>query len=138
MSALTRKEQDELAETRSAREAVQPYAAEMEDREAEKAQKEKAAAAQARRDRSKGSQGQGKGKARQGQGSPMTGDNEGMQKVEPDNIKAPEHYHEGRSQLLTTDTGRQGPSGFRVLVVLVASLAAAAILWIIGAFFGLW
>ena len=59
-------------------------------------------------------------------------------KIEPDNIKPPPHYREGRSQVLTTDTGRQGPGGARVLVVLVLSLAVVTIAWIIGGFFSLW
>ena len=55
----------------------------------------------------------------------------GFREVEPDNIQPPPHYREGQSQPLTSDTGRQGPSGVRVLVVLVASLAGVVALWII-------
>jgi hypothetical protein len=58
-------------------------------------------------------------------------ENDGFREVEPDNIKAPPHYREGRSQNLTPDTGRQGPSGIRVLVVLLASMAGVVALWII-------
>ena len=58
-------------------------------------------------------------------------ENDGFREVEPDNIQPPPHYHEGQSQNLTSDTGRQGPSGVRVLTVLVASLAGAVALWII-------
>jgi hypothetical protein len=49
--------------------------------------------------------------------------------VEPDNIERPPHYREGRTQMLTGDTGRQGPSGRRVLVVLVLSLIAILLIW---------
>jgi hypothetical protein len=48
--------------------------------------------------------------------------------VEDDNIAPPPHYREGgRPQIVTSDTARQGPLGSRVLLVLVASLIAAAI-----------
>jgi hypothetical protein len=68
----------------------------------------------------------------------MASENDGLRKVEPDNIQAPPHYREGRSQNLTPDTGRQGPSGGRVLVVLLASLAAAVAVWVIGGLLHLW
>lgn len=64
--------------------------------------------------------------------------NDGLHDVEPDNIEQPPHYREGRSQVLTTDTGRQGPSGIRVLLVLVFSLGAVAIAWTLGSVFNLW
>jgi hypothetical protein len=35
-----------------------------------------------------------------------SGENNGFREVEPDNIEAPPHYREGRSQNLTSDTGR--------------------------------
>ena len=68
----------------------------------------------------------------------MASENDGLREVEPDNIQPPPHYREGRSQNLTSDTGRQGPSGVRVLVVLLASLAAAVAAWVIGGLLHLW
>ncbi len=69
----------------------------------------------------------------------MSSDNDdGFRQVEPDNIAPPPHYREGRPQILTSDTGRQGPSGFRVLIVLVASLAATLIIWGAGSLLNLW
>jgi hypothetical protein len=65
-------------------------------------------------------------------------DNDKFSEVEPDNIEAPPHYREGRSQNLTSDTGRQGPSGIRVLVVLLASLAGAVAVWFIAGALHLW
>lgn len=55
--------------------------------------------------------------------------NDPFRTVETDNIKPPPHYREGRTQHLTGDTGRQGPSGKRVLIVLVASLLATFVAW---------
>jgi hypothetical protein len=68
----------------------------------------------------------------------MASENDGLREVEPDNIQPPPHYREGRSQKLTSDTGRQGPSGVRVLVVLLASLAAAIAVWVIGGLLHMW
>jgi hypothetical protein len=65
-------------------------------------------------------------------------ENDGFREVEPDNIQPPPHYREGRSQNLTSDTGRQGPSGVRVLVVLLASLVAAFAVWIVAGAMHLW
>jgi hypothetical protein len=54
--------------------------------------------------------------------------------VEEDNVTPPPMYEEGRQQVLTPDTARQGPRGTPVLWVLIAAcvLAAAGILavWI--------
>jgi len=58
--------------------------------------------------------------------------------VEPDDVEPPPHYREGRPQKLTTDTGRQGPSGWRVLVVLVLSLVIAIIFWGVGGVLHWW
>lgn len=58
--------------------------------------------------------------------------------VETDNIEPPPHYREGRSQQLTGDTGRQGPSGRRVLIVLVASLIATVVVWGLGGMLHWW
>jgi hypothetical protein len=54
---------------------------------------------------------------------------DGDRQIESDNIKPPPPYREGRRQFITGDTGRQGPSGFRVLVVLSASLLLTMIVW---------
>jgi hypothetical protein len=52
--------------------------------------------------------------------------------VEQDHIRPPPHYREdGPPQIVTADTARQGPKGNRVLVVLVASLAALVAAWAI-------
>jgi hypothetical protein len=52
-----------------------------------------------------------------------------MSEIEQDNIAPPPHYREdGPPQVVTSDTARQGPLGSRVLLVLVASIAAAAII----------
>ena len=54
-----------------------------------------------------------------------------MPEIEEDNIQPPPHYREGGpAQRITADTARQGPLGSRVLVVLVCSLIALAIVWI--------
>jgi hypothetical protein len=54
--------------------------------------------------------------------------------VEEDHIRPPPHYREdGPPQVVTADTARQGPKGNRVLVVLVASLAALVAAWAIVA-----
>jgi hypothetical protein len=55
-----------------------------------------------------------------------------LHEVETDQIKPPPAYREGQHQEITPDTGRQGPSGYRVLIVLVASLASVIVLWGIG------
>ena len=65
-------------------------------------------------------------------------ENDAFSEVEPDNIQNPPHYREGHSQNLTSDTGRQGPSGVRVLVVLLASLAGTLAVWIVGGALHLW
>jgi hypothetical protein len=52
--------------------------------------------------------------------------------VEPDDIRPPPHYREGRRQFITTDTVRQGPGGLRVLIVLGVSLAVMMVLWGVG------
>lgn len=67
-----------------------------------------------------------------------SGENDNFREVEPDNIQPPPHYREGRSQNLTSDTGRQGPSGVRVLVVLVTSMVAAFVVWVIGDLLNWW
>jgi hypothetical protein len=64
--------------------------------------------------------------------------NDPFRTVETDDIKPPPHYREGRSQQLTGDTGRQGPSGRRVLIVLVVSLFAAFAAWGVGGMFHWW
>ena len=52
-------------------------------------------------------------------------------KVEDDNIRPPPHYNEGGPpQVVTADTARQGPSGWRVLIVLLGGLIAACIAWV--------
>ena len=58
--------------------------------------------------------------------------------VEDDNIRPPPHYREGGPpQVITADTARQGPPGWRVLIVLVGSLIAAAIAWaVIAIYYG--
>lgn len=58
--------------------------------------------------------------------------NDGLREVEPDRIEAPPAYREDRRQVLTPDTGRQGPGGARALAVLAASLAAVMAVWAIG------
>jgi hypothetical protein len=58
--------------------------------------------------------------------------NDGLHEVEPDQIKPPPAYRDDRRQEMTPDTGRQGPSGYRVLIVLGTSLAAIILLWGIG------
>jgi hypothetical protein len=54
--------------------------------------------------------------------------------VEEDNVTPPPMYEEGRPQIVTADTARNGPRGTPVLWVLIAAcvLAAAGILaaWI--------
>jgi hypothetical protein len=65
-------------------------------------------------------------------------ENDGFRQVEPDNIQRPPRYREGRSQNLTSDTGRQGPSGVRVLVVLLASLVTLFAIWVFGGATHLW
>ena len=62
----------------------------------------------------------------------------GFREVEPDNIEKPSPYREGRSQFITADTARQAPSGRRVLVVLVASLVALAVIWAAGGLLHWW
>jgi hypothetical protein len=58
--------------------------------------------------------------------------------TEDDNIRQPPHYREGGPpQVVTADTARQGPSGWRVLIVLVVGLIAAGIAWVVfGQFYG--
>jgi hypothetical protein len=52
--------------------------------------------------------------------------------VEQDNITPPPHYREdGPPQVITADTARQAPKGFRGLVILIASLAAIGVAWVI-------
>jgi len=52
--------------------------------------------------------------------------------VETDNIRAPPHYRPGRPpQIVTSDTARQGPKGRRVLVVLIVSLVAVSVAWML-------
>jgi hypothetical protein len=52
--------------------------------------------------------------------------------VEEDNIRPPPHYRPGGpQQVITADTARQGPSGARVLMMLVASMVAIGIAWAI-------
>ena len=54
--------------------------------------------------------------------------------IEDDNIRPPPHYHEGGPpQVLTADTARQGPKGYRVLWVLLGSLALVIVAWLIVA-----
>jgi len=51
--------------------------------------------------------------------------------VEDDTIRPPPHYREnGPQQVITADTARQGPKGYRVLWVLVAGLILAMIAWV--------
>jgi hypothetical protein len=61
-----------------------------------------------------------------------------MSTVEDDNIRQPPHYREGGpAQVVTADTARQGPSGWRVLIVLVVSLIVAGVAWgAIGLLYG--
>ena len=50
--------------------------------------------------------------------------------IEDDHMQPPPHYREdGPPQIITADTARQGPSGRRVLLVLLASLFAVAVAW---------
>jgi hypothetical protein len=58
--------------------------------------------------------------------------------VEEDNVRPPPHYREGGPpQVVTADTARQGPSGRRVLIVLLASLVVAGLVWAaISLFYG--
>ena len=58
--------------------------------------------------------------------------------VEPDDIERTPPYREGRRQGLTGDTGRQGPSGRRVLVVLVLSLTPFLLIWAASGMFHWW
>lgn len=57
--------------------------------------------------------------------------------IEDDNIRPPPHCHEGGPpEVVTADTARQGPKGYRVLWVLLGSLALVAVAWLIVAPFG--
>ena len=47
--------------------------------------------------------------------------------VEEDNIVPPPMYEEGRPQVLTADTARQGPLGTPVLWVLIGAIVLAAV-----------
>jgi hypothetical protein len=52
--------------------------------------------------------------------------------VEADNMRAPPLYRpDGPPQIVTSDTARQGPKGRRVLVVLIASLVAVGVAWML-------
>jgi len=52
--------------------------------------------------------------------------------VEEDNIRPPPSYRsEGPPQIITADTARQAPLGKRVLLVLLGSLLAIAIGWVV-------
>jgi hypothetical protein len=52
--------------------------------------------------------------------------------VEQDNITPPPHYREdGPPQVITADTARQAPKGRRGLVILIASLVAIGVAWVI-------
>jgi hypothetical protein len=52
--------------------------------------------------------------------------------IEVDNIREPPHYRPGGPpQIITSDTARQGPKGRRVLVVLIVSLLAVGVAWMI-------
>ena len=52
--------------------------------------------------------------------------------VEADNIRSPPHYRlGGPPQIVTSDTARQGPKGRRVLVVLIVSLVAVSVAWML-------
>jgi len=52
--------------------------------------------------------------------------------VEDDNIRPPPPYRpEGPPQIVTADTARQAPLGKRVLAVLLGSLLAIAIGWVV-------
>lgn len=54
--------------------------------------------------------------------------------IEEDNIQPPPHYRpEGPPQVITSDTARQGPNGWPMLVVLAAGLIAIALAWVIVA-----
>jgi hypothetical protein len=56
--------------------------------------------------------------------------------VEEDNIQPPPHYRpDGPPQIVTSDTARQGPSGWPMLLVLLAGLIAIGVAWIIVARF---
>lgn len=68
----------------------------------------------------------------------MATDNDDFREVEPDNIRNPPPYREGRAQVVTPDTVRQGPSGLRVLIVLLSSLFMTMILWAVGGMFHWW
>ena len=50
--------------------------------------------------------------------------------IEEDNIRPPEVSPDGEAVTLTTYSSRQGPKGKRVLVILVAALALAALAWV--------
>jgi hypothetical protein len=55
--------------------------------------------------------------------------------VEPDNISPPPHYREGGPpQIITSDTARQGPKGWRGLSILVGGLVLIGIAWAIVAY----
>jgi hypothetical protein len=57
--------------------------------------------------------------------------------IEDDNIRPPPHYREdGPPQVITADTARQGPKGYRVFWVLAASLALAMVGWFVAAHYG--
>ena len=52
--------------------------------------------------------------------------------VEDDNIRPPLHYRpNGPQQIITADTARQGPKGNRVLLILVTSMVAIGVAWVI-------
>ncbi len=47
--------------------------------------------------------------------------------VEEDNITPPPMYEDGRPQVVTSDTARQGPRGTPVLWVLIAAVVLAVV-----------
>ncbi len=47
--------------------------------------------------------------------------------VEEDNITPPPMYEEGKPQVVTADTARQGPRGTPVLWVLIVAIVLAAV-----------
>lgn len=57
--------------------------------------------------------------------------------VEEDSIRPPPRYREdGPPQVITADTARQGPKGYRIFWVLVASLVLAMAAWFVADYFG--
>src|ERR1700733_6824998 len=57
-----------------------------------------------------------------------------IRSVEEDDIRPPPHYRpDGPAQVVTADTGREGPPGRRALAVLIGSLVIIGVAWVVVA-----